>query len=82
MLCGKNQSVAFKEIFVSYRYLRVNQDHYGTVFTCAPYITLAENAYPSGGGSELASMSLDEWKESVTKQPRARQQQQHRQPKK
>ena len=80
MLCGKNQSVAFKEIFVSYRYLRVNQDHYGTAFTCAPYITLAENAYPSGGGSELASMSLDEWKESVTKQPRAREQQQHRRP--
>ena len=26
LLCGKNQSITFKEIFVSYRYLKVNQD--------------------------------------------------------
>ena len=65
MLCGKDQNVTFKEIFVSYRYLRVNQDHYGTAFTCAPYVTLAGNAYPPGGASQLASMSLKEWQESV-----------------
>ena len=65
LLCGKNQNVTFKEIFVSYRYLRVNQDHYGTAFMCAPYVTLAGNAYPPGGASQLASMSLEEWQESV-----------------
>ena len=63
--CGKNQSIAFKEIFVSYRYLKVNQDQYGTAFTCAPYVTLAGNAYPPGGASQLATMSLEEWQESV-----------------
>ena len=65
LLCGKNQNVAFKEIFVSYRYQRIDQDHYGTAFTCAPYVTLAGNAYPPGGAGQLASMSLKKWKESV-----------------
>lgn len=65
LLCGKNQSITFKEIFVSYRYLKVNQDQYGTALACAPYVTLAGNAYPPGGASLLAAMSLDEWLESV-----------------
>ena len=68
MLCGKNQDVTFSEIFVSYRYLRVDRNHYGIAFTCAPYVTLAGNAYPPGGATQLASMSLEEWQQSVQAQ--------------
>ena len=50
---------------MSYRYLKVNQDHYGTAVACAPYVTLAGNAFPPGGASQLATMSLEQWQESV-----------------
>ena len=66
LLCGYDQSAPFKEIFVSYRYLRIEKDFYGTALTCAPYVTLARNAYPSGGAEQLANMTLEDWKESVS----------------
>ena len=69
--CGDNQDVAFTEIFISWRKLKVNEGEYGTALTCAPYITLAGNAYPKGSSSEesaqqLIDMSLEQWKGATT----------------
>ena len=71
ILCGENQDVSFKEIFISWRKLLVNDGEYGTALTCAPYITLAQKVYPDGASSagsaqQLINMSIDQWKQSVT----------------
>ena len=65
ILCGVNETVAFKEIFTSWTKLRVNKDEYGTALTCAPYITLAQRVYPKGGAIRLVEMSLEEWEKEV-----------------
>lgn len=70
ILCGKNQAISFKEIFISWRKLRVDDGEYGTALTCAPYITLAQKVYPDGSASEssadqLVKMSLEQWKSDV-----------------
>ena len=65
-LCGVDQSTPFKEIFIGYRYRRIDPGFYGTAFTCAPYITLAGNAYPQKGkAARLAEMTALEWTEEV-----------------
>lgn len=63
ILCGYDQSAPFKEIFVSYRYVRIDKDCYGTALACAPYVTLARNVYPPGGAQQLVDMTLEDWKE-------------------
>lgn len=69
-LCGHNQSVSFTEIFITWRKLLVNEGYYGTALASAPYILLAQKAYPSGSSSQsdaqmLVNMSLEEWKMAV-----------------
>ena len=61
-LCGINQNTPFSEIFVGYRYERVDTGYFGCALSCAPYITLAKEVYPINGGTKrLAAMSLEEW---------------------
>ena len=65
-LCGFDQNVPYKEVFVGYRYRRVDPGQHGTALTCAPYITLAGNAYPQKGkATRLAEMTASEWKDEV-----------------
>ena len=77
ILCGENQSVPFKEIFMTWRKLYINKDEYGTALTCAPYITLAKNVYPNGVSDPkaLIDISLQDWETTVggraCKQPTA-----------
>ena len=64
LLCGENQQVPYKEIFVGYRHKYVDEKSYGCALTCAPYVTLAKNAYPGGSAKNLKT-SLKIWEKSV-----------------
>jgi len=65
LLCGENQKVRYKEIFIGYKYDYVHQHNYGCALTCAPYVTLAKKAYPGGNPKNLKMMNLETWKKSV-----------------
>ena len=66
LVCGKNQGVPFKEIFIDYKYKHVDERHYGCALTCAPYVTLPKKAYPNGSAKNL-DKSLETWEKSVLK---------------
>ena len=65
ILCGLNQKVAYKEIFIGYKYLYCGPSEYGQALACAPYVLLAGSAYPSGSAQALVDMNLSEWAEAV-----------------
>lgn len=58
--CGQDQSVKYKETFISWRGVVVPQGYVGTALTCAPYITLAKNAVV-GNFENMMGMSLSDW---------------------
>lgn len=64
LICSENQKVPYKEIFIGYKYEYVHQHNYGCALTCAPYVTLAKNAYPGGNPKNLQT-SLKTWEKSV-----------------
>ena len=65
LICGEHQKVAYKEIFIGYKYEYVQKHQYGCALTCAPYVTLAKNAYPGGNSKNLKEMSLKTWEKAV-----------------
>jgi histidine decarboxylase len=60
LLCGADQDVKYKEIFIGYKQAWVSEGHIGCALTCAPYLVLARNAVPDPA-SALLTMSLSEW---------------------
>ena len=62
MLCGEDQGVKYKEIFVGFKTEWVPKGYVGCALTCAPYAVLAKNAVPDPA-SELLEMSLSQWVE-------------------
>jgi len=60
VLCGEDQGVKYKEIFVGFKAEWVPGGYVGCGLTCAPYLVLARNAVPSPA-SRLLDMSLSEW---------------------
>lgn len=67
--CGADQNVLFKEIFVGFKTVVVDENTVGCALTCAPYVTLAKAAIPSGmQPSDLRSLTIGEW-ESALKLP-------------
>ncbi len=62
VLCGEDQDVKYKEIFVGFKTEWVPAGYVGCALTCAPYLVLAKNAVPSPP-SELLKMSLSQWVE-------------------
>ena len=65
LICGENQKVAYKEIFIGYKYEYVHEHKFGCALACAPYITLAKDAYPDGSPKNLKEMNLKAWEKSV-----------------
>ncbi len=64
ILCGEDQDVKYKEIFVGFKTEWVPEGSVGCALTCAPYAVLAKNAAPIPP-SELLSMSLSQWEAFV-----------------
>ena len=60
ILCGEDQDVKYKEIFVGFKAEWVPDGYVGCGLTCAPYLVLARNAAPSPP-SELLDMTLSQW---------------------
>ncbi|MET3803027.1 histidine decarboxylase [Nakamurella sp. UYEF19] len=60
MLCGADQHVKYKEIFIGFKTRWIPDGYIGSALTCAPYLVLARNAVPDPV-TELLGMSLSEW---------------------
>ena len=71
VLCGDDQNVKYKEIFVGFKSQWVPEGSIGCALTCAPYLVLAKNAVPSPV-SDLLEMSLSQWQAFVAPQLMAR----------
>ena len=63
ILCGRNQSAEYGEIFIVWRKQYIPKGYYGTAITCAPYVILAQKAYPNGvqDPQALIDISLEDW---------------------
>lgn len=69
-LCGEDQDLNYKEIFTGFKFLYVPENHVGCALTCAPYVTLAQNAIPTGKqASDLMHMSINEWEAALNLTP-------------
>jgi histidine decarboxylase len=60
ILCGEDQNVDYKEIFVGYKMQWIPEGYIGCALTCAPYLVLAKNAAPTPP-DRLLGMSLTQW---------------------
>ncbi len=60
VLCGEDQDVRYREIFVGFKTEWVPDGYVGCALTCAPYLVLARNAVPDPA-SGLLGMSLSQW---------------------
>jgi histidine decarboxylase len=60
VLCGADQNVKYKEIFVGFKSQWIPEGHVGCALVAAPYCVLARDAVPSPP-SELLDTSLSEW---------------------
>jgi hypothetical protein len=61
-LCGQDQNVLYKEIFVGCKYLYVPDGYVGCSLTCAPYVSLARDAIPANYiPSGLLGMKISQW---------------------
>lgn len=63
--CGKDQSVLYDRTFIGIHKIIMRPGHVGTALTVAPYVTLAKNAVPKGGFSQLYDINLSEWESEV-----------------
>lgn len=59
--CGKDSKVLFERTYVGYSYVIMKPGEIGNALTCAPYITLARDAVPTSGFSNLNHLSLSAW---------------------
>jgi histidine decarboxylase len=70
ILCGQDQDVLYREIFVGHKYQYIPEGFVGCALTCAPYILLAQNAIPpSQPASHLLSMTLSQWESALHLSP-------------
>lgn len=66
ILCGEDQGVLYKEMFIGYKTEWIDDGYVGCALTCAPYVVLAKNAVPAAGpASRMLDMTISEWEESI-----------------
>ncbi len=71
VLCGQDQDVRYKEIFVGFKTEWVPDGRVGCALTCAPYVVLARNAVPHRA-ADLLDMSLSAWEQHAVRMLSAR----------
>ena len=69
LICGKDQDVKYKEIFIGYDFTFLRPDEIGCAAVCAPYVVLARNAIPGTGPASILDMTITEWEEALKLQP-------------
>jgi histidine decarboxylase len=68
--CGADQNVLYKEIFVGFKKVVVDENTVGCALTCAPYVTLAQDAIPQGmQPSDLRSLTITQWESALNLPP-------------
>lgn len=68
--CGADQDVLFKEIFVGFKQVTVDENTVGCALTCAPYVTLAKDAIPAKmQPSDLQRLTIDDWEQKLNLKP-------------
>lgn len=69
-LCGQDQGVIYKEIFVGYKALRVQKNQVGCALTCAPYVLLSPQAIPAKtSASDLMTVTISDWEKALNLSP-------------
>lgn len=64
--CGDDSGVKYKEIFVGYKTQWIPEGYVGCALTCAPYVTLAQNAIPAGREpAEMIKMNISQWEKEM-----------------
>jgi histidine decarboxylase len=71
VLCGQDQDVRYREIFIGFKTEWVPEGRVGCALTCAPYVVLARNAVPRRA-ADLLDMPLSEWEEHALRMLSAR----------
>lgn len=70
VLCGEDQRVKYKEIFIGFKYVRIEAGQIGCSLACAPYVTLARNAIPNGiKPADLMNFSIGQWEKALNLPP-------------
>lgn len=69
ILCGMDQGVSYKEIFVGYKYEFVPENYVGCALTCAPYVLLARDAIPPQGVDAMLNMTITQWEDALKLPP-------------
>ncbi len=68
LLCGEDQNVKYKEMFVGFKTEWVPEGYVGCALVCAPYIVLAKNAVPAGKPpAAMLEMTISDWEKLVIK---------------
>jgi histidine decarboxylase len=68
VLCGEDQNIEYKEIFVGFKMQWIPEGYIGCALTCAPYLVLAKNAVPQRP-SDLLDTSLSQWVQTYGNAP-------------
>lgn len=66
LMIGMHQNICFREIFVGFSFIRLEENDVGCALFAAPYIVLAKKALPTDPES-LAGMGLAEWEHLILK---------------
>ena len=59
--CGRDSHVLFERTYIGFAYVIMKPGEIGNALTCAPYVTLARDAVPTGGFPSLNNITLSEW---------------------
>ena len=66
VLCGADQNVKYREMFIGYKTEWIPEGYIGCALTCAPYVILAKNAVPPDGPpSAMVDMTIPQWEEAL-----------------
>jgi len=66
ILCGEDQNVLYRELFIGYKTEWIPDGYVGCALTCAPYVVLARNAVPQGGpAAQMLQMTVAQWEKAL-----------------
>jgi len=66
ILCGEDQNVLYREMFIGYKTEWIPDGYVGCALTCAPYVVLARNAVPQGGpAAQMLQMTVAQWEKAL-----------------
>lgn len=70
VLCGQDQDVTYKEIFLGGKFIEVGKEEWGCSLACAPYVVLARDAVGRfNEPAKLTEVTIDEWEKGLGLEP-------------